>query len=56
MLLTLDDIKKRLEDRRISTVAEATGLTRQTLYNLQRGAEPTYSTLVALTKYFEERP
>lgn len=56
MLLTLDEIKKRLSDRRITTVAQATGLTRQTLYNIQRGADPSYQTLVALTKYFEERP
>jgi len=55
MLLTAEELRQRLQDRRPSIVARATGLSRQAIYFLRKGDhEPSYKTLVALSKYFQE--
>ena len=57
-MLTLDQIKAKLEDRQTTKVAEATGLSRQTIYEIRRGIQtnPTHETLKRLSDYLEERP
>lgn len=54
--MTLQDIRKMLQDRNLAVVAEATGLSSQTLYRLMRGrVKPHNSTLRLLTSYLTER-
>ena len=57
-MLTLDQIRARLVDRQTSKVVEATGLSRQTIYEIRRGIQtnPTHDTLKKLSDYLEERP
>jgi predicted transcriptional regulator len=54
-MLTLEEIRKRLADRRLSVVARETGLTTRALAMLRDGevSDPKMSTLVALTEYLE---
>lgn len=56
-MLTLEDIRKRLEDRRWTLVAEITGLHYNTVRNIATGdnKNPTYEVLKALSDYFTER-
>ena len=52
-MLTLEDIRKRLEDRRWTMVAEFTGLHYNTVRNIATGENknPTYEVLKALSDY-----
>jgi DNA-binding phage protein len=51
-MLTLDQVRERLQDRKITVVAEATGLHLQTLYDIRHGrANPVYSTVKKLSDY-----
>lgn len=54
-MLTLDEIKKRLADRRLNMVAEVTGLHYNTVRNIATGENPnpTYAVLKALSDYLE---
>lgn len=56
-MLTLEDIRKRLEDRRWTLVAEATKLHYNTVRNIATGdnKNPTYEVLKALSDYFMQR-
>lgn len=50
--MTMDEIRTVLKRRKAATVAKATGLTRQTIYNIMSGRTPTpkvdtYEKLVA---------
>lgn len=51
----LDEIVKRLKDRRIDKVAAATGLSRTTIAEIRDGKQtnPTLETVQKLWKYFE---
>jgi DNA-binding phage protein len=50
--MTADQIRSALRDRNLAAVAEATGLSRGTLYRLVRGAKrPHRATLVVLEAY-----
>lgn len=51
--MSLDEIILRLEDRRLQRVAEATGLSYQTLRTIVNGENknPTLSTIKALEDY-----
>lgn len=55
-MLTLDQVKEKLKDRRIPMVSRATGLSISTLHSIRDGKadDCRVSTLIALTKYFEE--
>lgn len=55
-MLTLDEIKKRLADRRIDIVAERTGIHRNTLSAIRDGrtTNPSYETICRLSEYFSE--
>lgn len=55
-MMTLDEIRKALQDRRLSMVADSTGLSYQTVYNIRRGTngDVAYSTAKALSDYLKE--
>lgn len=51
-MLTLDQIKEQMTDRRVRKVADATGLHHQTIYDvLKEGSNPSYATVKALSDY-----
>ena len=52
----LDNIKRKLHDRRLDIVAEATGLHRSTIARIRDGEQknPTYYVLEKLSAYLEE--
>jgi transcriptional regulator with XRE-family HTH domain len=54
-MLTLEEIRQRLFDRRLNVVAEATGLHYNTVRNIAIGhnTNPTYGVLKALSDYLE---
>jgi transcriptional regulator with XRE-family HTH domain len=54
-MLEPDDIRKKLKDRRLSLVAEATGLHANTVANVRDGKieNPTYYVLRKLSDYLE---
>jgi hypothetical protein len=55
-MLTLDDLRRLLKDRRLPIVAEATGIHANTLREVRDNpdANPTYKVLAALNSYFEQ--
>jgi len=55
-MLTIEQIRLALRDRRISMVAAATGLHHNTIRNLRdsRTNNPKYKVIKALSDYFEE--
>lgn len=57
-MMTLNQIKALLRDRRLDVVSDATGLHRNTLAYIRdsEGANPTEKTLAALSGYFEGNP
>lgn len=54
--MTLEEIKKALQDRRINIVAEETGLHYNTIRNIRDGKNknPTYFVVTALSNYLEK--
>lgn len=50
---TLDDLREKIKDRRLSVVADGAGITRQTLYNFSSGVTKTLEleTYKKLVKY-----
>lgn len=54
-MLTLEQIRHKLKDRRPNMVAEATGLHLNTILAIRDSdnANPTYKVLVALSDYLE---
>ena len=54
-MLTLDEIRKRLQDRRLDVVALATGLHANSIARIRDAAnlDPKYSTIHALSTYLE---
>ena len=54
-MLTLDQIRHHLSDRRLSKVAEATGLHYQTVRKVanDKAITPDYQTVKALSDYLE---
>ena len=55
-MMTLNDIRLALQDRRIGLVAKATGLHVNTVRELRdnENANPSYRVLVALSDYLEK--
>ena len=54
-MLTVEEMIKRLKDRRIRMVAKSCGISYQTIYNMIHGKSlPAYETLVKLSNYLEE--
>ncbi len=57
-MLTFEEVQKRLKDRKITAVAEETGLSRPTLYKVMLADGPgqiAYATIQALSEYFERQ-
>ena len=52
-LLSPDRCRELLEDRRLGYVGDKTGLSYMCLRNLQKGSNPSLTTLLKLTHYFE---
>ncbi len=52
-LLTLDEIKRRLEDRNLSEVARRVGMNRQQVWLIAAGhnTNPSYETIKRLSDY-----
>lgn len=51
-MLSLEQIQEQMKDRRVRTVSETTGLSRQVIYDaLRPGANPSYRTVEALSDY-----
>ena len=57
-MLTLEEIKAKLADRRLDAVAKATGLHVNSVARIRDGknTDPKPSTLAALSAYLEARP
>ena len=55
-ILTLEEISHKLQDRRLYTIAEKTGLSFPTLKRLAEGKTKNYTlnTLVTISNYFIE--
>jgi len=54
-MLSIEEIKKALHDRRIRMVAKACGLSYQAIYNiLNNAAQPTNKTIEKLSNYLEQ--
>jgi len=53
-MLTIEQIRKRMQDRNIKAVAEAIGVHQQSLYRIMAGSEPSYRVLKLLSDYLEE--
>jgi hypothetical protein len=56
-MMELEEIRNKLQDRRVLMVAEATGLHFNTVRNVRDNvnANPTYNVMVSLSKYLEEK-
>ena len=54
-MMTLDQIKQKLADRRLDVVAKATEIHRNTLSAIRSGANanPSYETIKAISDYLE---
>lgn len=53
-MLTIDQIRERLEHSNLKAVAEAVGIHYNTLYRLVKtDADPSYSTVKALSDYLQ---
>ena len=54
-MLNVEQVKEKLKDRNITVIAQETGVSRQTIYNMVNGVStPSLETLTALSSYFEE--
>lgn len=56
-MLTLEQIREQLKDRRIGMVSEATGVHVNTIRDIRdnKGSNPTYKVLIALSDYLENK-
>lgn len=55
-MLTLEEIKEALQDRRLQIVSDATGLHYNTLRDIRdnQDANPSYKTMKAVSDYLEK--
>jgi len=52
-MLTLEQIKEKMKDRKTTVVAEAVGLHVNTIYRFLEGRDSRYSTLEKISNYLE---
>jgi DNA-binding phage protein len=52
-MMTLDEIRQALKDRKIAVVSESTGLSKQYLYNLMHNKtpNPSYESVMKVMRY-----
>ena len=55
-LMSAEQVRQRLHDRKLSYVAERCDLTYMSLSRLVKGNTPSVGTLEKLTNYFERNP
>lgn len=57
-MLTIEEIRNRLEDRQLKKVAKATGLSTQTLWRIRQSKDVSvrFDTAYKLAQYFERNP
>ena len=55
-ILRLSVIREMLMDRQIHKIAEATGVSRFTIYRIRDGYDAKYETIEKLSDYLTERP
>lgn len=57
-MLTLEQIRDGLRDRKISVVSQETGISRLSLYRIANGVtnEPRHSTVMILSEYLTRTP
>ena len=53
IMLSIEQIRLKLKDRRIRMVAKDCRISHQALYNLMKGAKATDKTIRALSEYLE---
>jgi predicted transcriptional regulator len=54
-MLTLDEIKKRLEPMNLKAVAKETGISYNAIYRMAKGdTNPKYETVQKITKWIED--
>ena len=53
-MLSIEQIRLKLRDRRIRMVAKDCHISHQALYNLMKGAKATDKTMRALSEYLEK--
>lgn len=55
-MMSLDEIRKKLEDRNLPVVAERIGVSYRTILNIKNGSNknPSHKVVEALIRYFEE--
>lgn len=56
-MLTIEEIRERLQDRRLAMVADTTGIHYATLQAIRIGkvTNPSYDTVKALSDYLEDK-
>lgn len=52
-MLTLEQIKERLQDSNLAKVAQKAGIHYNSLYGLMKGRNPSYDTVKKLSDYLE---
>lgn len=54
-MLTIEEIREKLEDKNLEVVAKRTGLSRQTLSNIRndKAIAPSYRTIKIISDYLE---
>jgi DNA-binding phage protein len=50
-IYSLEQIKEKLKDRKVSVIAEKTGLSRQEIYNVTNGKNISFATYEKLVHY-----
>lgn len=54
-ILSAEEIKRRLQDRNLTKVSKASGISRPTLYlMMKQGANPKYTTMEKISAYLLE--
>lgn len=54
-MLTIEEIRRALADRKLTAVADATGLHYQTVWRVANGNGASYDTIKALSDYLQGR-
>lgn len=56
VIMSPDELREKLADRRTAVVAERTDMTYMTIHRLAQGQKTSLRTLQKLTEYFEQHP
>ncbi len=56
VIMSPDELREKLSDRRTAVVAERTDMTYMTIHRLTQGQITSLKTLQKLTEYFEQHP